>query len=267
MRIGAYVLAIVLLGAAAGRASFAEEQSADTRSVAGSSLRGESSGDRALSRASDRHPAAGSGVAPKSDGNSDVKQGQAIRGETAHQGHARAGPKGGAITGPNGVEEHSVAKDFRSSPSGGRDVDGIDTRITVLPHRPDRKSDTVRDTKTKFKLGVPASVRGRPLLHPGVPALAARNAIALPVAARTDLPRPSGEPRGLSEQSSKPSGLNPGRRRVGLSQIGPDASVAAYKSGKINGTGLIRPGTAPSGIGGPARSTAGINGTTITSKH
>ncbi|MGO9702734.1 MAG: hypothetical protein ACLPX7_26140 [Xanthobacteraceae bacterium] len=35
----------------------------------------------------------------------------------------------------------------------------------------------------------------------------------------------------------------------------------------INGTNLIRAGSAPSGIGGPAKTVAGINGTTIRPPH
>jgi hypothetical protein len=281
MRIGAYVLAIVLLGAPAIRASFAAEQRSGTRDIAGSNLPAESSGDRALSRGGDHHLPAATGAGPKSDGNSDVKEGRAIRGETAPQSDARAGPKGDGIKTPNGVEDHSVAKDFRSSPAGGRGADAIDTRITVLPRRADRKSDTVQDARTKFRVGVRATVHGRPILHPGAPELARRNAIGLPIAQRGNLQRGSGEPQELSEQTLKSSGLNIGQSRVGLSPIEPEPGrfnfnaarsivsvpAAGSKGGKINGTGLNRPGTAALGIGGPARTAAGINGTMITSKH
>jgi hypothetical protein len=281
MRIGAYVLAIVLLGAPAIRASFAEEQRSGTHDIAGSNRPAESSGGRAHSRDGDHHPAAENGVGPKSDGNSDAKQGQAIRGETASQGDARAGSKSGGINTPNGVEDHSVAKDFRSGAAIGRGVDPIDTRITVLPRRPDRKSDTVRDAKTKFKFGVRASAHVRAPLQSGASASAPRNAIGLPIAQHGDVQRRNGEPPGLSEQIAKPSELKNSQGRVGLSQIepgpnhfnparsttGPGMPPATAKGGKINGTGFIRSGTTPFGIGGPAKTVAGINGTTITSKH
>jgi hypothetical protein len=281
MRIGAYVLAIVLLGAPAIRASLAAEQRSGTRDVAGSNLPVGSSGDRALSRSGDHHPPAATGAGPKSDGNSDVKEGRAIRGETAPQSDARAGPKGDGIKAPNGVEDHSVAKDFRSSPAGGRGADAVDTRITVVPRRADRKSDTVQDARTKSKVGVRATVHGRPILHPGAPELARRNAIGLPVAQRGNPQRRSGEPQELTGQNSKLSGLNMGQSRVGPRLTEPEpgrftvnparsaTSVPAAVStgGKINGTGLIRPGGTAFGIGGPARPAAGINGTMITSKH
>jgi hypothetical protein len=280
MRIRAYVLTIVLLGAPAIRASFAAEQRSGSRDLAGSNRPVESGGDRALSRGGDHHPHADNGVGPKSDGNSDVKEGLAIRGETSPQGDARASPKGEGIKTPKGVEDHSVAKDFRLSPAGGRDADAIDTRITVLPHRPDRKSDTAQGAKTNFRFGVRASVQGRSILQRSAPGLARRNAIGQPVAQRGDVQRASTEPRDLSGQIARPSRLNIGQGRVGFSQtelepgrFGPAHSTtgpgvaAASKSEKINGTGLIRSGTTAFGIGGPARTVAGINGTTIPSKH
>jgi hypothetical protein len=51
----------------------------------------------------------------------------------------------------------------------------------------------------------------------------------------------------------------------------PTASVivgpVVVNRSAINGTELIRPGSAPSGIGGPAKTVASINGTTIRPPH
>src|SRR5208282_4055219 len=104
---------------------------------------------------------------------------------------------------------------------GGRDADAVDTRITVMPRRQDRGSDTARDARTKSKFDVRVNVHGRPSHQPGVSGLAFRNAIGQPVARREDLQRRDGDPHGLPEQIAKPAGLNSGQDRVGLSQTEP----------------------------------------------
>jgi len=281
VRIGVYVVAIVLFGAPAIGASSAAEQRSGGRDIARSNLPAEPSGDRSRSRGGDRHQPADNGVGSKPEGKSDVTEEHAIRGETTPQSDARAGPRGDGIKTSIGVEDRSVPKDFRSSAVGGRATDAIDTRITVLPHRPDRKFDTVQHAGTKFKLGVRVSDHGRPLLQPGPPGLAPRNAIGLPIAQRGDVQRRVGGAQGLSEQIAKPSGLNIGPGRIGLSQTEPEFDrfnparsatrpglpAAAAKTGRINGTALIHPGATAFGVGGPTRAVAGINGSTITSKH
>jgi hypothetical protein len=47
----------------------------------------------------------------------------------------------------------------------------------------------------------------------------------------------------------------------------PAVSVANLPSRSINGAAVIRPAVPPSGIGGPARATHGINGTAVQNKH
>ena len=47
----------------------------------------------------------------------------------------------------------------------------------------------------------------------------------------------------------------------------PAVNVASLASRSSNGAGVIRPAMPPSGVGGPARPTYGINGTTVQDKH
>jgi hypothetical protein len=47
----------------------------------------------------------------------------------------------------------------------------------------------------------------------------------------------------------------------------PAVNVANLPSRSINGAAVIRPAVPPSGIGGPARATHGINGTAVQNKH
>ena len=47
----------------------------------------------------------------------------------------------------------------------------------------------------------------------------------------------------------------------------PFGGVATANRGRINGAGLIRPGLAPSVLGGPAKPTGGIDGTTFKIKR
>lgn len=49
--------------------------------------------------------------------------------------------------------------------------------------------------------------------------------------------------------------------------VHPGSNAGAARAGRIDGTGLIRPALAPARIGGPAKVTAGINGTAFRPKH
>lgn len=55
--------------------------------------------------------------------------------------------------------------------------------------------------------------------------------------------------------------------KVGQQNFQPIAGVNLPSHSKIDGAGLIRPSLAVSGLGGPAKTTAGINGTAFRPKH
>jgi hypothetical protein len=53
----------------------------------------------------------------------------------------------------------------------------------------------------------------------------------------------------------------------GLQSVSPSAGAGIADRGRIDGTHLIRPAPALAVLGGPARTVAGINGTTMRPKH
>jgi hypothetical protein len=68
-----------------------------------------------------------------------------------------------------------------------------------------------------------------------------------------------GSPTGPGAAPAAPNAVRP--------NPSPVVVTAAATRGKINGTALIRPALAPSGLGGPAKAVVGINGSAFRSKH
>ncbi len=163
----------------------------------------------------------------------------------------------------------------KPSASGGRDSDGIDTRITAQPRRLGRR-DEVGHTKP---LAPPVFRPRRWSAHEGS-GLVTRDAIGLPVAPhdgleevgpRHDVPalghNPAGAPTAFGANAS--GGLARTGGTVGHPPLNANRITrpAALNRGTINGTTIVRPGFGPSSIGGPAKSAAEISGTTIRPKH
>jgi hypothetical protein len=124
------------------------------------------------------------------------------------------------------------------------------------------------------KFGEPDRSHVRPVS--GATAPVVRNAIGIPVArhegtmigngVRTgntvELPRSSSASVGHAEPlagAASPLGVHQSPQ--------PTATASVASRGRIDGTGLIRPALAPSGLGGPAKVAGGINGTAIRPKH
>jgi hypothetical protein len=150
--------------------------------------------------------------------------------------------------------------------------DDIDTRISVQPHPNDG-----RDKGGNGKLV--KSVAPRNLLAPrnlarGASAPAMRNSIGAAAIGREGAERYA-SPRISNSVHSTASGImsvvgNPTGHlansvpAVGRPAPNPNAIIRPGPlNAKIDGTGIFRPGSGPSGIGGPAKSLAGINGTAI----
>ncbi len=85
----------------------------------------------------------------------------------------------------------------------------------------------------------------------------------------TALKRPPGMPMvPNAATASAPPGNNPGLAASSRNAASPPVPPAnRLRPGGIDGTTLVRSGTAPAGIGGPARSTTGINGTNVRPRH
>lgn len=158
--------------------------------------------------------------------------------------------KPGTPAAPNeSAAERAGNMDDNSAKLPGRDVNPIDTRITVQS-RPPRP---------------PA---------PGASNFVARNAIGLPVAPHEAIPSSNGEPLGPSAAaapSARPSGTGsvPNAKRIIGEAPGAasNSALAGLRAGGIDGTSLVCPALAPSGLGGPAKTAVGINGSTFRPRH
>jgi hypothetical protein len=179
-----------------------------------------------------------------------------------------------------GISEgtHAVTKNVNPPVANGGDADGIDTRITVLPRRLGSGRDKV-GSATVVKSIAPRNLLARPMAAPGASEPAVRNAIGVSVVRREGLEQHIGEhvssiAHGAASGAMGVAGTATSRFAKAEGPIErptPNANLfvkpAALNRGAINGTSLIRPGSAPSGIGGPAKAIAGINGTAIRPKH
>jgi hypothetical protein len=98
---------------------------------------------------------------------------------------------------------------------------------------------------------------------PAVPTTITRNAIGVPVATHDAV-----DGTGGVHLENAPAGAGLGPKPIGLpaGRPAPIANAGTAASGKINGTGLIRPIQAPARLGGPAKPVGGINGTTLRAK-
>jgi hypothetical protein len=54
---------------------------------------------------------------------------------------------------------------------------------------------------------------------------------------------------------------------VGRANVHPTTTASNSSNGRIDSARLIRPSVSPLGVGGPARASNGINGTTVQIKH
>ncbi len=260
MRIGCYLLAVVLLGAAAMQACFA----------------GEAAGN-----------GEGSNLSAKPDGSRPPSGEDAARGRAKLDNQPAPEVKGDdskTATGEGALNGNAVAKDLNASGAGGYDPDGIDTHMTVQPRRLGGKRDEVGDAKIKFTLLAPGSLRPRRLSKLGTPDRMMRNAIGVPLARHGGLERRDGEHHDFPTVVRVPAAGATGvagsgtaspataegrvdRPTILRANASPILSPVAPNRGTINGTSLNRPGFSPSGVGGPAKQVAGISGTAIRPKH
>jgi hypothetical protein len=236
--IGFWLLAIALFGATPNATSFAEE----VRSGAP-----DGSAERSGPSAASGEPAA------RSTSNSSAQPAAVGSGDAAKISTGQGAP--GEI-------------------SAGGDAEGIDTRITVQPRRSGRGRDRVGGPKA-VKLGAPRNLLARRPVAPSGTEPAVRNAVGVVISRREGIEQHSGERSsiivrnaasgalGAMDGSAKPQGSI--RRPTTNANL--IVRPVVVNRGAINGTSLIRPGSAPSGIGGPAKTAAGLNGTTIRPPH
>jgi hypothetical protein len=289
MKIGPFILAVVLLGAAAMQASFAEDAASSGEHPAGSTPAAEPSGsapaagdagglvDRA--KPDSRAPVENA-AEPKSEGNAGTEEGHNTSDKQNPKAGVDGGPKGRGVK--TGEGSHVVPKGVKPPDTHAGDAEAIDTHITVQARRPQYTPGKARDVKSNFRISVPGNFHAHRLPAAGTVNTGARNAIGLPVTRHESIQERSGESHGVPVQSAAHE--NPGLAASGADNLAktdgglerpaivrrvPSSIVSApvAQRGTINGTGLVRPGSAPSGLGGPAKVIVGINATTIRPKH
>jgi hypothetical protein len=262
------ILVITMLGAVASKTAFAED--AASRS------------DRTQDSHASEQPRRDSAGGPKSDEDAALKQ---ERGANERQkvnagvGNGRNGRGiGSAITdGP-----HGGAKGANSSEPHAGDTDAIDTRMVVPSRRSGGSADRARLGNPKFRIGAPASINARRVVTRRTVAPMTRNAIGLTVSPRTGIQGQSNGSYGAAVRT--PAGETSGAPASGLGRLSktdsalgrplitspgarPAVTAAVVPRGAMIGAGKIRSSSTPAGLGGPAKSAAGISGTDFRPKH
>jgi hypothetical protein len=227
--IGLCLLAIVLFDATASRMSFAEEAPAKSDHQ-----------PAAESKGGNGEHAAGEGPA-KREGNSTNSEGQQ---------------------------------------STGHESDRIDTRTSVEPPPGlQARRDDAKSPKALLRSLTHGNVQTHRRLETQPSGPVVRNAIGVTVGPHDNIAHRDGHvppvivrgPVGATGVSTSASGGI--AKPTGVPEIGrlsPPASTPGAITphrGTISGTGLVHPGSGPSQIGGPAKSVATINGTTIKPKR
>lgn len=229
-------LAVALFGALPNTASVAE---------------GAGGGDAAV----ERNTASGSESAVRNTQNPGTQSAPAAGGEAAKSSTGEGAPR---------------------ETSAGGNAEGIDTRITVPPRRSGGGRDKIAGPKA-VKLVPPRNLLARRAAVPSGAEPVVRNAVGAVVLRHAGFEQHNGE-RSLTVVPSSISGTsNPAASAIGrpVKSLGPSerpttsliVRPVVVNRSAINGTNLIRAGSAPSGIGGPAKTVAGINGTTIRPPH
>jgi hypothetical protein len=246
LRIASCLLTVLLLGVTAGGASFAQE----ARSGA--------------------HDAGNGSNLPAEPGGSQLSVGKGGEGTVKLDGPSQAHSKGDSEGPRQGIG--AATNDPGASTPADKDNHAIDMRIGMPSRRLDGSRSGIENVKARVRLLTPR----RPST-PGTFDQGARNAIGVPVAPPGGLERREGEHRGVPTvvPNSPTSGVarntkaeehveRPGFVRA---DTGPGLSPSTSNRGMISGTGAMHPGAGQQGIGGRAKTVAGISGTTIRSKH
>ena len=125
-------------------------------------------------------------------------------------------------------------------------------------------SRSPRHVKPSLKTGTAGIIHARRRLARGAPEHVERNAIGLPVAQHEGPAQISGrEAPGIAEGARGLAKTDGGLDRPTIARPSATPIVGAplMQRGAITGTGPIRRSSSPSGLGGPAKVAAGINGT------
>jgi hypothetical protein len=179
--------------------------------------------------------------------------------------------------------QRPIAKGANSSNAQAKDGSDVD----IVPSPVGLTTDKARTTNVSVKNHTPENFQVRRVAVPAPSGTIPRNAIGVAIAPQKSVTASSGEsfkpaaaaPIATSLGDGKADGY-PGEPDIALKPSHPlaTASIPSVSSlsasnpapqnrGRIDGASLIRPSVAPSGLGGPAKTVAGINGTTLRPKR
>jgi len=196
----------------------------------------------------------------------------------AHHAHSAAAKGEAAAHGP-------IAKDAHST--DGQAKDSGDADVTVAPSHPDLTTDRPRAPNVNLKTAIPGNYQARRPAAPGPSDTVPRNAIGVAIVPQKSATASSAE--SLKPMATAPpafgigdrgnAGTRLGEPGTGMENSHPAATASVSftspsvptrsfqgRSG-IDGSTLIRPSVALSGLGGPAKTVAGINGTALRPKY
>jgi hypothetical protein len=209
--------------------------------------------------------AARHGGAPKNDTSARGAEGEA-RGQHGPHGAPQGGTTTETGTGAHGHRTPAVGNGVQGGAAGAPPVDA-----SIPPaHRITRQSVKDLLPKPPHAINRPNHNQHQP---PAENANPVRNAIGIPLGNATipkpDAPRPPSVPTGTTPKTpsqgvaATTTGGTSIRPLVPVPTIGLDT---AHRAG-LNGTGMSRVGSGPAVLGGAARTTTGVNGTSFRSKH
>lgn len=259
LRIASCLLTVLLLDVTAVGMSFADEVGP------GAHAGGNSSNASAETR----------GSQPSSPGQAGVSDGARLDGPSEAHGQGNdkrddAGTRGGG---------EGVLQGIGATPSGpgasnpGENGDrATDTGIAMPLQRFETGRTRIEKVKARARLLAPR----RPST-PGTFDHGVRNAIGMPVAPHSGQERREGEHRGVptvvpnfpaaKADPSSNAQAHQERPTSVRADAGPGLSSNASNRSMISGTGAMHPGAGQQGIGGRAKTVAGISGSTVRSKH
>jgi hypothetical protein len=165
--------------------------------------------------------------------------------------------------------QHKAASAKRTNSVHTKPAETIDTSVTIQPPR----GGFARDQRnSNAKIAKPEILTRRPNVNAPIKPPVVRNAIGQPVKSKSvivDALRPTQAAGTVAKGAVPiPSPASPIRPlNVGSASFHPTVTASNSSRGRIDDARLIRPSVAPLGVGGPARASNAINGTTVRTKH
>jgi hypothetical protein len=278
VRLGAHVLVGVLLALPATQASFAQDEHPQNTDHAPQSAAGQEGGLAPISndhstedmtKPDEPTPQKSAGAPAKTEGNAppNVQQGIATP-DAPHERkgeHLQKGDVKNTVTG-------SAVKNAPGASGPAKELGSVDTHMTVPTELPTNQPNDNHSGKKPFKIAIPNKVQLRHVPAAGAAGVP-RNAIGMSITPNTLTHGGNSEPGGHSAPGApvivvKGPNVSPA---INSNLPSGDAhSLAPYtpsNSEKIGSIGPIRPALVRPGIGGPAKTSEGIDGNSFRIKR